>query len=48
MQELHPIAATVKKVVKKVVAEAGDEVLEDGSVQETVKVDREESNKESG
>jgi cardiolipin synthase len=37
MQELDPIAATVKKTVKKVVAQAGDEVLEDGSLQETVK-----------
>ena len=38
IQELHPIAATVKKAVKKVVAQAGDEVIDDGSVQETVKV----------
>jgi cardiolipin synthase A/B len=38
MQELHPIAKTVKRVVKNVVAQAGDEVLADGSVQDTVKL----------
>ncbi len=37
VNELHPIAATVKKAVEKVVAQAGDEVLEDGKVRETVK-----------
>ena len=38
IQDLRPVAATVKKAVKKVVAEAGDEVINDGSVKETVKV----------
>ena len=37
VEELHPIAITVKKAVRKVVAEAGKEVLEDGQVKETVK-----------
>ena len=36
IEELHPIAATVKKAVRKAVAKAGDGVLEDGSVQDTV------------
>lgn len=37
IEELHPIAATVKKAVRNAVAKAGDEVLDDGSVQQTVK-----------
>lgn len=36
-EELHPIAITVKKAVQRVVSQAGEEVLEDGAVQETVK-----------
>jgi cardiolipin synthase A/B len=36
-EELYPIAGTVKKAVKKVVAEAGGEVLEDGEVKQAVK-----------
>jgi phosphatidylserine/phosphatidylglycerophosphate/cardiolipin synthase-like enzyme len=38
IKELHPIVANVKKSVKKVVAQAGNDVLEDGSLQDTVKV----------
>jgi phosphatidylserine/phosphatidylglycerophosphate/cardiolipin synthase-like enzyme len=37
VEELHPIAITVKRAVRKVVAQAGEEVLEDGTVKETVK-----------
>ncbi|MDD5544106.1 MAG: phospholipase D-like domain-containing protein [Acidobacteriia bacterium] len=36
-KELHPIAVQVKDVVKKVVAQAGEEVLEDRTVKNTVK-----------
>ena len=36
IEELHPIATTVKKAVQKVVSQVGEEVLEDGTVQETV------------
>jgi cardiolipin synthase A/B len=36
-KELHPLEATVKKAVKKVVAEAGEEVLGDKRVKTTVK-----------
>jgi cardiolipin synthase len=36
-KELHPLEATVKKAVKKVVAEAGKEVLGDKRVKTTVK-----------
>lgn len=36
-KELHPLAATVKKAVKKVVAEAGEDVLGDKRVKSTVK-----------
>lgn len=37
IQELHPIATTVKKAIKKAVAKAGDEALEDGSTRDAVK-----------
>jgi cardiolipin synthase A/B len=37
VEELHPIANTVKKAVQRVVAQAGEEMLEDGRVKETVK-----------
>ena len=37
IEELSPIAGTVKKAVRKAVAKAGDEALEDGSVRDTVK-----------
>ena len=37
IEELHPIATTVKKAIKKAVAKAGDEVLEDGSARDAVK-----------
>lgn len=37
MKELHPIAATVRRAMDKVVAQAGDIVFEDGTVQQTVK-----------
>ena len=36
-KELHPLAATVKKAVKKVVAEAGEGILADKRVKTTVK-----------
>ncbi|MGH9687815.1 MAG: phospholipase D-like domain-containing protein, partial [Candidatus Acidiferrales bacterium] len=36
-KELHPITATVKKAVEKVVVETGEEILEDGEVRATVK-----------
>jgi cardiolipin synthase len=36
-KELHPLAATVKKAVKKVVAEAGEDVLGDKRIKTTVK-----------
>ncbi len=36
IEELHPIATTVKKAVQKVVSQAGEEVLEDGIVKNTV------------
>lgn len=36
-KELHPVAATVKKAVERVVVETGEEILEDGEVRETVK-----------
>jgi cardiolipin synthase len=36
-KELHPIATTVKKAVKKVVSETGEEILRDGEIRETVK-----------
>jgi ribosomal protein L17 len=36
-RELHPLAATVKKAVKKVVAEAGEDILADKRVKTTVK-----------
>ena len=36
-KELHPLEATVKKAVRRVVAEAGHEVLEDKRVKTTVK-----------
>jgi phosphatidylserine/phosphatidylglycerophosphate/cardiolipin synthase-like enzyme len=36
IEELHPIATTVKKAVQKVVSQAGEEVLEDGVVKDTV------------
>ena len=36
-KELHPLEATVKKAVKKVVAEAGEDVLGDKRVKTTVK-----------
>jgi PLD-like domain len=37
VEELHPIAATVKKAVNKVVQRAGEEALEDQMVKDTVK-----------
>lgn len=37
VEELHPIAATVKKAVNKVVQRAGEEALEDETVKDTVK-----------
>jgi cardiolipin synthase A/B len=37
VEELHPIAATVKKAVNKVVQRAGEEALEDEMVKDTVK-----------
>jgi len=37
IQELKPIAAQVKRTVRKVVAKAGDEVLHDEKVKDTVK-----------
>jgi cardiolipin synthase len=37
VQELHPIAITVKKAVQKVVAQAGEEMLEDDRIKDTVK-----------
>jgi len=37
VKELQPITITVKKAVTKVVAQAGEEVLEDGIVKEAVK-----------
>lgn len=37
VKELQPITVTVKKAVTKVVAQAGEEVLEDGIVKEAVK-----------
>jgi cardiolipin synthase A/B len=37
VQELRPLAGTVKKAVKKVVAQAGEEVLHDKIVKSTVK-----------
>jgi histone H3/H4 len=36
-KELHPLEATVKKAVKRVVAEAGEGVLGDKRVKSTVK-----------
>jgi phosphatidylserine/phosphatidylglycerophosphate/cardiolipin synthase-like enzyme len=36
-KELHPLEATVKKAVKKVVAEAGEDILGDKRVKTTVK-----------
>jgi len=36
-KELHPLEATVKKAVKRVVAEAGEDVLADKRVKTTVK-----------
>ncbi len=36
-KELHPLVGTVKKAVKKVVAQAGEEVLHDNEVKDTVK-----------
>jgi cardiolipin synthase len=36
-KELHPLEATVKKAVKKVVAEAGEDILADKRVKTTVK-----------
>jgi len=37
MKELHPVALTVKRAVKKVVAKAGDEAIHDENVKRTVK-----------
>lgn len=37
IHELHPLAGTVKKAVKRAVAHAGDEVLHDKLVKATVK-----------
>lgn len=37
LKELHPVALTVKRAVKKVVAKAGDEAIQDESVKRTVK-----------
>ncbi len=36
-QELRPLTTTVKKAVKRVVARAGDEILEDKTVKDTVR-----------
>ena len=37
LKELHPVALTVKRAVKKVVAKAGDEAIRDEDVKRTVK-----------
>ena len=36
-KELHPLTATVKRAVKKVVAEAGDDIMGDKRVKSAVK-----------
>ena len=36
IEELHPISATVKRAVQKVVSQAGEEVLDDGSVKKSI------------
>lgn len=37
VEELHPVADVVKKAMESVVAQAGEEILQDGKVKETVK-----------
>jgi hypothetical protein len=37
MKELHPVAVTLKRAVKRVVAKAGDEAIQDENVKRTVK-----------
>jgi hypothetical protein len=37
IKELHPVTATVKKALKKVVLKAGDEAFRDDNVKRTVK-----------
>lgn len=36
IEELHPISTTVKRAVQKVVSQAGEEVLDDGSVKKSI------------
>jgi phosphatidylserine/phosphatidylglycerophosphate/cardiolipin synthase-like enzyme len=37
VEELHPVTSVVKKAVENIVAQAGEEILQDGKVKETVK-----------